>query len=186
MKTLKITLFTICCLYFGSSFSQYEKTWSIGLGANMIDNDGNAFGNFLNIKKGWNTLPFPNTLTIGYKYNDWFKFEFMEAINCFEKGKYENGIKMTRPQYFYSTSIQAQAHVNNLYNKIMWFDPYFNAGVGVTAIDHIVLLQPNTGLGSNFWLDKSIAINVQALGFFGITQVKNNFIMYTIGLKVAF
>lgn len=184
MKILNVIIFTISFLVIGNSFSQKLDKWSVSLGVNVIDNNGKVKSDFFKVKSDWNCLPFPSTLNVGYKYNDYFTFEFSEAINSFEKWKRINGEKVDKTHFVTSTTLNGKFHLNSLYNPSSKLDLYAGGGFGVTTIRNTVLLQPTLAAGFNYWITEGVAINCQAGAFFGITQVKNNFLMYTTTLKV--
>lgn len=184
MKILKIVVISFSILTFGHSFSQKLDKWSVSLGVNVIDNNGKVKSDFFRVKSDWNCLPFPSTLNVGYKYNDYFTFEFSEALNSFEKWKVINGEKVQKTHFVTSSTLNGKFHLNSLYNPSSKLDLYTGGGFGITTIRDIVLLQPTLASGFNYWIKEGVAINCQAAAFFGVTQVKNNFLMYTATLKV--
>lgn len=183
MKQICIVFILLSVFSFEKVNAQISDKWVIGLGVNIIDNDGSPYSDLLSSRKCWNSITMPSSLTVEYKYNDMFSFEFHEALNCFEKGKFVNKSIILKNQYVTATQLNGKFHINSLYSGLSWFDPYFNGGFGITTIDRNVLLQPNLAVGSNFWIAEGVALSFQGSANFGISKVYNNFLMYTISLK---
>jgi OOP family OmpA-OmpF porin len=182
MKKFKFIFLIIALLTFNDLIAQKYENWTVGVGVNIIDNDGNVKKDLFNSRKSWNSLNCPSVFLVGYKLNELVSFEFSESFNAFDKGKTINAEKIKSPQFFSSTMIKGVLHPNAFFDTGR-FDTYINGGFGITTIHRNVLLQPNLGLGLNYFVADGVALGLQASAFFGVTQVKNNFLMYSITLK---
>ena len=164
------------------SIAQKYENWTIGVGMNIIDNDGNVKKDLLNSRKSWNSLNCPSVFLVGYKLNELVSFEFSESLNNFDKGKTINAEILKVPQFVSCSMIKGVLHPNAFFDTGR-FDTYINGGFGITTIYRNVLLQPNLGLGLNYFIADGVALGFQASAYFGVTQVTNNFLMYSFTLK---
>ncbi|MCE2743281.1 MAG: hypothetical protein LW701_06920 [Fluviicola sp.] len=182
MKNFKLILLIIISLTYNDIIAQKYEKWTVGVGINIIDNDGNVKKDLMNSRKSWNSLNCPSVLLVGYKLNELVSFEFSESFNAFDKGKTINGELLKSPQFVSCSMIKGVLHPNAFFDTGK-FDTYINGGFGITTIHRNVLLQPTLGTGINYFVADGVALGLQASAFFGVTQVKNNFLMYSITLK---
>ena len=184
-RILSVTLFVFIQL---SAHSQVKKAgpWSIGIGFNFVDNDGYPFSRLLKAKEGWSGLPFPNTITVGYKYNKRVSFEFSESMNSFKSGTIINQSVLKVNQFFNNTNLNGKFHFNSLENKMTWFDPYASVGGGMTCIGKVVSFYPTVGLGSNFWVTKHLGVNVQSMANFRVSNTNSSFLIHMLTFKYSY
>lgn len=187
LKLIPLTIFTalICNIGFNQS-SKVVGPWQIGLGVNFIDNDGSPTSDLFKVATNWNSLPFPNTLTLDYQPKDLFSFEFNESINSFQLNKIVNGDSIRVNQFFMHMSANGKLHFNALYKKILWFDPYLNIGAGMSIIAKSPYMYPNIGLGANFWFAENLGINIQSSANFKIMSGSSNYLMHMLTLKYRY
>ena len=184
-RILTITLFVFIQL---SAHSQVKKAgpWSIGIGFNFVDNDGYPFSRLVKTKSDWNGLPFPNTITVGYKYNKRLSFEFSESMNSFKAGQIIDQGVLEVNRFFINTNLNGKFHFNSLENKLTWFDPYASVGAGMTCMAKVVSFYPTVGLGSNFWFSKHFGVNLQSMANFTVSNKNSNFLVHMLTFKYRY
>lgn len=143
--------------------------WMLGVSWNVVDDDGDIFGNMINFQDSWNYLPYPTQLSFDKYLRRGWSLEGMAAYN-----------KYTTPKLISDTTglsgifISGDFHVKFSFYRQMgskWFDPYISAGLGVTyreVRDLAITPTANVALGANFWITKRWGLQLQTVGKFGL------------------
>lgn len=184
MKLLKIALLSL--LFSTNIQAQEAKQWMLGGGFNAVDDDGRPMNNLFNLTNGWNALPFPTTFSTEYYFSKSLSLEFAESINSYQLGNMIDGDTVTKARFFLSVDANVKYHFNTLYNKIMWFDPYVVGGFGGTLRSKVVVPTGNFGFGSNFWISKRVAINLQSMAKFSFLNTGSNYLHHSLGVRILF
>jgi OOP family OmpA-OmpF porin len=175
--------------------------WIIGLGWNIVDDDGNPFKKGLAFKS-LNAVAFPSTLTVEKNLGEGWSLAFCMAYNYFKTGQYVNSTEPLRTSSkFWSYDLNGRYSLCNLYDiNAKWFhaeqkiiDIYSVAGMGYTIrnsnkVKDVASI--NIGLGGTLWFYKSWGINLQGLAKFGLKEPffrsPYNYLQYNLGLVYAF
>jgi len=158
-----------------NSSRKYKKKdknafWIIGVGGNVVDDDGSPFRYLFNALPRWNLRPYPTRLTIEKSMQKNMSVEMAINFNLYKAHKIING-EVGRSGIFLSGDL----NFKNRFLKDRRFDPYVVYGLGGTF--RTVRSLPvggniNVGLGSNFWFTKTLGINVQSIAKFGISPTR--------------
>ncbi|MBI1836183.1 MAG: hypothetical protein HYR91_02845 [Flavobacteriia bacterium] len=171
-----------------NSFAQEKKIgpWNVGIGFNLIDNDGLPTSQLFKMNTNWSKFPFPNTITVGYTFKEKFELEFNQSLNTFQPGTLINGVSNQTSQFFSSSAFNGKYHVNSLYKKMLWFDPFLNVGMGMTAIRKTEFFYPSVGLGANFWFGEHMGMNIQSSANFGVMSNASNYLFHVLTFKYKY
>ena len=64
-----------------------KSSWMVSLGINVVDDSGDEFGNLLDIRDGWNAVPFPSRISIGRYFQNGLGLEAIGTYNQYREGK---------------------------------------------------------------------------------------------------
>jgi hypothetical protein len=175
--------------------------WIIGLGWNIVDDDGNPFKRGLD-RKSLNALTFPSTLSIEKSIYQGWSMVFCIAYNDYKAGQYVNSaIPLKSSSNFWSYDLNAKYNLCNLYDiNAKWLrsekkiiDIYAIAGFGYTfrSTQKVKDVSSfNIGMGGNLWIYKGWGINLQGLAKFALKEPlfrsPYNYLQYNIGVVYAF
>ncbi len=178
MKRIIFLLYIVLGTSNFQGFSQHSlsfKTikpykWMIGIGWNVVDDDGRAFSYMLDVKNSWNYLYYPTTLSVDRYLKRGFSVEFVGAYNKYGANKCVNG-QMNRPGTFVSLDLQGKYSFSEMLSESKWFDPYVCIGLGITYRDNYatqIVPTTNLALGANFWY-KNAGLRLQTSGKLGLS-----------------
>lgn len=183
MKILKITLLALLFSHYAQSQSNF---WLLGVGFNVVDDDGRPMTNVFNLTNGWNALPIPSTFICEKYFNNMLSVEFNQSINSYSIGNLRDGDTLTKSVFFMSDDLSAKFHFNSLYNKLKWFDPYAIGGLGSTLRQKSVVPTGSFGFGANFWITSRFGINVQSCAKFSFSNSGTNYLQHSFGVRYKF
>lgn len=159
MKTIKQLLF-VCALTFTFSNAiaqDANNPWVVSFGVNAVNAyETNIFeGEFYNAKDHWNIVPAVSTLSLNGYLSDNFSLAGRFSLNNITKLG-----ESTNSQILYK-SIDGVLHYSLVPASSTW-EPFVEAGVGMSWLDserseNIVL-----GGGINYWLNDNIGLTYQA------------------------
>ncbi len=210
MKSLyKILFFTLCLAFSMNGFSQKKKDypfwknvkrstikapWIVGLGWNVIDDDGRAFKKWFDANKAWNVVPFPSKLSCEKALIQGWSVELAVNYNQLKNGKLINGDIIKTNKTFISADINGKFSFSDFMKKKTFFDPYLLHGYGYTWRDgstHSSVATANIGLGFNCWVyNDMIGINVQSQAKFALVspfiKTSSNYLQHSLGIVYKF
>lgn len=184
MKFLRIALLSL--LFSNIIQAQEAKQWMLGGSFNAVDDDGRPMKSLFDLTNGWNALPFPSAFSCEYYFMKSVSGEFMESFNSYQLGNVIDGDTISKGRVFIASDFNGKYHFNTLYNKIMWFDPYIAAGLGVTLRSKIIIPTGNIGFGANFWITNRFAVNAQSMAKFSLINSGSNYLQHSIGVRFLF
>lgn len=160
----------------GSGFGPDHK-WTIGLGANIIDNDGLGSDKAFKTSE-WNLYKYPIIFSAERKWSDLLATSFSISFNQFDKESLQDGIYTNKDLLYIALDLNGQLYFDQFLLKTSktndWLDAYVIAGVGLPIIASEVNGSFNTGLGLNFWVKKNWGIRLQTVGKFAFDHGDNN------------
>lgn len=175
--------------------------WIFGLGANLVDDDGNPVKIVLG-GRSVNVVPYPSTL-MAEKYMDkGWSVAFNFSYNHFKTGKLiNNDIPFTVTSDFLAFDLLAKYNFCELFdfNKIVFhserkiLDIYAASGFGYTIRNTARVKDAmtfNLGPGSNIWFTDRWGMNLQAMAKFGLKaplfKTPYNYLQYCLGIIYRF
>ncbi len=166
-----------------------KKTpWTIGIGGNVIDDDGKPFKNLFNVSETWNFLPYPTRLTLDGYIKGGFSAQLEVSYNKYKIGKNINSEIIPGNWSVISSDVNFKYALNYQIKNMKWFDPYVLLGLGYTQRSGAS--KPNTctynmGLGFNIWIIDFMALNMQSAAKFSMIEGTSNYLQHSVGLIFA-
>ena len=148
--------------------------WIVGLGGNVIDDDGKPFQNVFDAKKSWNIQPYPTRATIEKTLMYGWSAEFAFNYNRIKIGKDINGDIRTKTGNYLSFDLSGKFNFNEFFKEKTWFDVYLIHGYGYTyrdAVNYKNVISANVGFGADAWVyNDMLGINIQSQAKFGLNS----------------
>lgn len=148
-----------------------SPTWILGIGGNVVDDDGSPFKHLFDVGSRWNLRPYPSRLTVERSLKHTFSVEGAFNFNQYKGSKIING-EVGQSGIFFSADVNLKNDFNKMVNMDGWFNPYVVYGAGLTY--RTVRSMPiganlNVGFGFNIWVSRSFGINFQSIAKFGVS-----------------
>ncbi len=165
-----------------------DKYWMIGIGGNVVDDDGSPFKKLFNVLPRWNVRPYPTRLTVERSLSHTFSVEGAFNFNTYKPNKIINN-EVGRAGIFLSLDLNFKNDFNKLFNSEGWFNPYIIYGLGGTfrTVRSLPIgANANIGFGFNIWLSRVIGINFQSVAKFAASRrfprSSANYLQHSAGL----
>ncbi|WP_191860204.1 hypothetical protein [Hanstruepera ponticola] len=167
-----------------------DVPWTIGVGVNIVDNDGFRFDDPFDADN-WN---FKNPLSINVerKWRDFFSTNLAITLNKLTKDNKQNNGYLTESSNLFAIDLTGRF----IFDQYIWeqnpridpFEGYVLAGFGYTSVLSKDSMMFDVGLGFNFWLYEDIGIRLQTMGKFGFNdyQYLKNYIQHTAEFIIRF
>jgi len=174
--------------------STIRAPWIVGLGWNVIDDDGEPFNKLFDAGKSWNVVPYPSKLSCEKIFLQGWSVEAAANYNQLKSGKIINNDLAKTTQTFISFDINGKFNLMEFAKKKIFFDPYVMNGFGYTyrgSSKHSSVPTANIGLGFNCWIyNNIIGINVQSQAKFAlispIIKTPANYLQHSLGIVYKF
>ncbi|MDP1801233.1 MAG: hypothetical protein Q8L81_07775 [Bacteroidota bacterium] len=165
-----------------------DKYWIIGIGGNVVDDDGSPFKKLFNVLPRWNVRPYPTRLTVERSLSHSFSIEGAFNFNTYKPTKIINN-ELGKAGIFLSLDLNVKNDFNRMFNSEGWFNPYVVYGAGATyrTVRSLPIgINANIGFGFNIWLSRSIGINFQSIAKFAASRRfprgSGNYLQHSTGL----
>lgn len=191
MNRFKIAL--VVCLFFvfikhPVAFAQ-RKPITVGLGWNVVDDDGKPYKKLFSFRQSWNLLYYPTRVTVDKELNKGKSVEGILVYNKYKPGKTINNSVNPGTQLFFSGDVMLKFHLNHYMRLKNWFDFYGALGAGCTfrsGAKKKITPTANIGLGFTIWIYPRIGVNAQSLAKFGlqmpIYKTNSNYLHHSLGV----
>jgi len=163
-------------------------SWMFGVSWNVVDDDGNAFGNLFDYNGSWNYLYYPSRLTVDRYLRKGWSLEGMAAYNQYTSKKLINDTTGVSGM-FISGDFHVKYSFYRFFEPKKWFDPYISAGLGFTYREVMEIpVNPNVNVafGANFWFARSWGVQLQTMGKLGLVpdiyNSNTDYLQHTIGI----
>ncbi len=174
--------------------STMRSPWIVGLGWNVVDDDGKPFNKLFDANKSWNVVPFPSKVSCEKVLIQGWSVEFAACYNQLKNGKTLNNDVLKSTQSFFSADINGKFSFAEFAKNLAFFDPYVLHGYGYTyrgAGKTTSAATANIGLGFNCWVyDDMIGINVQSQAKFALKspfiKTSGNYLQHSLGVVYKF
>lgn len=164
-----------------------DVPWTIGIGVNIVDNDG------LHRPFKTNNWNFKNPISINIerKITSAWSGNFAITINSLESDNPQNGAYVIQDRTFFALDVTGRYTYDRLFMDTPRVDPfeaYLLAGFGYTSAISQDAINFDLGLGFNIWIIQDIGIRLQTMGKFGSKNNNyiRNYIQHTIEFIVRF
>lgn len=176
------------------SQSTIRSPWIVGLGWNVIDDDGKPFNKLFDASNSWNVVPYPSKVSCEKVLLQGWSVEFAANYNQLKSGKTQNNDVVKSTQSFISADINGKFSFAEFAKNLAFFDPYVLHGYGYTyrgAGKTTSTATANIGLGFNCWVyNDMIGINVQSQAKFAIKspfiKTSGNYLQHSLGIVYKF
>ena len=168
-----------------------DDYWMIGIGGNVVDDDGSPFKKLFNAGPRWNAKPYPTRLTLERSLKNSLSIEGAFNFNLYKPNKIINN-EVGRAGIFLSGDLNLKNDFNKMFKLDGWFNPYVIYGAGTTY--RTVRILPiggnlNIGFGFNLWLSRSFGFNFQSIAKFGISPTRflktsSNYLQHSTGIVI--
>lgn len=190
-KYFFIALFFVSSLVSSQSVNlDTDVPWTIGVGVNIVDNDGFRFDKPFDTNN-WN---FKNPLSINVerKWRDFLSTNLAITLNKLTKDNKQNNGYLTESSNLFALDLTGRF----IFDQYIWeqnpridpFEGYALLGVGYTSVLNTDSIMLDVGLGFNFWLYEDIGLRLQTMGKFGFNdnQYLKNYIQHTAEFIIRF
>ena len=179
--------------------------WTVGLGWNIVDDNGNKYKMLFDAKNSWNMAYYPSILRCEKYFDKGWSAVFNASFNQYKSGKFINDYinPRTGSSIFMAYDLNAKYDFTYLYDiSDKWFhklekiiDVYATSGFGFTYRKN-----PNTsvspcatyniGFGTTAILYDGWGINLEAMSKFGLQapfyETGTNYLQYSFGAVYRF
>ncbi|WP_422859620.1 OmpA family protein [Flagellimonas sp. S174] len=196
MKTFKDI--TLCLLwmplvFFGQEEQLTKKdsivksSWMVSLGMNVVDDSGDEFGNLLDIRDGWNAVPFPSRISVGRYFQNGIGLEAIGTYNQYKEGKIIDNVVNTEDIDYFGIDFRISYDLNQIVGETGFFDPYVGIGAGYTDANNQGRGTYNAVVGFRTWLSDRVGLDFNSTGKWAMsTENATNHIQHAIGVVYQF
>lgn len=169
-------------------------SWIVGLGGNVIDDDGKPFQNMFDTKKTWNVRPFPTKVSCEKLMLYGWSTEFAFTYNYIKTGKVINGDVRSYSGNYLCFDLAGKYNFNEFFPEVKWLDLYAMHGFGFTHRDansYSNVATTNLGFGASGWFYGDIlGFNIQTMAKFGLDspflKTGANYLQHSVSLIFKF
>ena len=165
-----------------------DAKWTIGLGANFIDNTSTDDNQFLETSKNWNSISALSLFSVERSFSEKLSLSSTIAMNVISSKKLQNGMTIAEDLNYYGLDINGKFFFDDYIISQSKIDAYVVLGLGINSVDAVTNQSGNFGLGLNFWFQPNLGLRIQSLGKYGFEQntLLNNHIQHSAELILKF
>lgn len=145
-------------------------SWMLGIHWNIIDDTGNRYDDILDVKNGWNALPYPSSLNLDIYFLKGLSAEIIGGFNQYSDSKIINDTTGRGGNVIF-VDLNAKYSFGFLMNQQV-FDPFAVLGVGYTNRPMMEGLESqfnaNVGLGFNLMIYQGFGIQWRTTAKVGV------------------
>ncbi|MFK7812429.1 MAG: OmpA family protein [Maribacter sp.] len=171
---------------FTSKDSIVQSSWVFGLGYNFVDDSGGGFDNLLAVKKQWNSLPYPNRISIGKYFKSGIGVEAIGTYNKYKAGKIVEKAINDSDKAYLAFDTRFSYDLNGLIGQTAWFDPYIGVGAGYTKANEISRVTYNGVIGFRTWFSDRFGLDFSSSGKWNLGNKASNHIQHSAGVVYQF
>lgn len=197
MKKLTLIISFALFLHFAKVFGQEEiqltskdsivqSSWIFGLGYNFVDDSGHAFENLTAISTQWNSLAYPNRLSIGRYFKSGLGVEAIATHNKYKAGKIIDQSVNTNDINYLAIDTRLSYDLNKLIGQTAWFDPYIGVGLGYTDANNEPRSTYNAVIGFRTWFSDRLGLDLSSSGKWRTGNTGTNHIQHAAGIVYQF
>lgn len=164
-----------------------KSSWMVSLGINVVDDSGDEFGNLLDIRDGWNAVPFPSRISIGRYFQNGLGLEAIGTYNQYREGKIIDNVVNTEDVDYFGIDFRVSYDLNQILGETGFFDPYVGIGVGYTDANNQGRGTYNAIVGFRTWFSERWGVDFNSTGKWAMsTENASNHIQHAIGVVYQF
>ena len=167
-----------------------DVPWTLGVGINIVDNDGFQFDDPFDANH-WN-FKNPLSINIERKWRDYLSTNFAITLNKLTTDNKQNNGYIAESSTLFAVDVTGRfiydQYVFEQNNRVDPFEAYVAMGFGYTSVLSKESIMFDVGLGFNFWLFQDIGLRLQTMGKFGFNdyQYLKNYIQHTAEFIIRF
>lgn len=197
MKKITQTLLVLLCLAFNPAIAQQipqltskdsivKSSWIFGLGYNMVDDSGDVFDDLFAVNSQWNTLAYPNRVSIGRYFKSGIGVEAIGTYNKYKEGKIIDRVVNTEESDYFGIDTRLSYDLNKIIGETAWFDPYVGVGAGYTDANNTPRSTFNAVVGFRAWFSDRWGLDFSSSGKWRTGDKGTNHIQHAAGVVYQF
>ena len=197
MKKITQTLLVLLCLAFNPAIAQQipqltskdsivKSSWIFGLGYNMVDDSGDVFDDLFAVNSQWNTLAYPNRVSIGRYFKSGIGVEAIGTYNKYKEGKIIDRVVNTEESDYFGIDARLSYDLNKIIGETAWFDPYVGVGAGYTDANNTPRSTFNAVVGFRTWFSDRWGLDFSSSGKWRTGDKGTNHIQHAAGVVYQF
>lgn len=169
-----------------SKDSVVQSSWIFGLGYNFVDDSGDVFDDLFAIDTQWNTLPYPNRLSIGRYFKSGLGIEAIGTYNRYKAGKIIDKVVNDSDKTYLAVDTRLSYDLNKLIGQTAWFDPYVGLGIGYTDANNEPRGTYNAVIGFRTWFSNRLGLDFNTSGKWRMGNTGTNHLQHAAGIVYQF
>ena len=169
-----------------SKDSIVQSSWTVGLGYNFVDDSGDVFDGSFDFSSQWNSLPYPNRLSIARNFKSGLSISAIGTVNKYKAGKLIDKVINDVDKNYLAFDTRLSYDLNKFFAESSWFDPYIGAGLGYTYANNEGRPTYNAILGIRTWFSDRIGLDLSTSGKWRTGNIGTNHIQHHAGVVYQF
>jgi outer membrane protein OmpA-like peptidoglycan-associated protein len=169
-----------------SKDSIVQSSWMFGLGYNIVDDSGDVFDDLFAINTQWNTLAYPNRISIGRYFKNGIGLEAIGTYNKYKVGKIIDGRVNAEESDYLGLDARVSYDLNKIIGETAWFDPYVGVGLGYTDANNTSRSTYNAVIGFRTWFSDRWGLDLSSSGKWRTGNKGTNHIQHAAGVVYRF
>ncbi|MGF1560351.1 MAG: OmpA family protein [Flavobacteriaceae bacterium] len=163
-----------------------QSSWIFGLGYNFIDDSGNVLDGLFNVNSEWNSLAYPNRISVGRYFKSGLGLEAIGTYNKYKVGKIIDGVVNPVETEYLGIDARLTYDLNKLIGQTAWFDPYLGVGLGYTDANNQPRGTYNAIVGFRTWFSDRWGLDFNSSGKWRTGDLGTNHIQHAAGVVYQF
>ncbi len=169
-----------------SKDSIVQSSWMFGLGYNIVDDSGDVFDDLFAVNSQWNTLAYPNRVSIGRYFKSGIGVEAIGTYNKYKVGKIIDGVINPEESDYFGVDARLTYDLNKIIGETAWFDPYVGVGAGYTDANNTPRSTYNAVIGFRAWFSDRWGVDFSSSGKWRTGDKGTNHIQHAAGVVYQF
>ena len=164
-----------------------ESYWLASVGINIVDDSGDEFGKLLDLKDGWNMVPFPSRLSVGRYFRNGLGLEAIGTYNKYKQGKIIDNVVNPEDVDYFGLDFRVSYDLNKILGHTGFFDPYIGIGAGYTDANNQGRGTYNAVVGFRTWFSEHWGLDFNSSGKWTMNSANStNHIQHALGVAYRF
>jgi len=163
-------------------YTSKDPYWFIGLGWNIVDDDGSEVASFSDLFDNYNMVPYPSRLNIGREFRGGLGVQLALSYNRYKEGTVIDKVVIPETLPYYAADVYLTYDLNEAIGQTGIFDPYIGLGTGITHVSDETSPFGNALLGLRLWLGESWGVDLSTAGKFSMNSKSTNHFQHSFGV----